>query len=506
MQFRFLRAHTPLSAPNARSSKADWPLSAVATTDAIRSLPPDRGPEAASRYRFSPSALAAAALSLSLLLSVMSVAAPALHAQAAQTQKNWKDRAEYDLYVSITQASDPAKRLQLLDQWKDKYPQSDYNKERLQFYVATTAAASQPQKTLQYAAELLKVDPKDFTSLYYTALFGPGVYGNSPSADQQAQVTSAAQGLLEGVDAAFDASKKPKTMTDEQWTAAKNSTAAVGHNALGWVAMAKKDWPTAEKEYTTSLQLNPANGQVIYTLAGVLKEEKKYVPSIFYFARAGAYDGPSALPPDARPKVLSYLKDKLYVPFHGSADGFDAVVAAAKTNATPPAGFDVTSIQAVVDAQAKQLQAYLDANADVKLWYTVQQALIADGGQAYFDANVKDADLPGGANDVKVFKGIVVSMDPPEKPTKIMLDVFDSANPDKAKPETAATDKPDATLIFGDPVTAPVKVGDVIEFSGVADSFTKDPYMLTFTDPNCPALKPAAKPRPPRKRSPAKKG
>ncbi|MBV9676781.1 MAG: hypothetical protein JO185_10635, partial [Acidobacteriaceae bacterium] len=57
--------------------------------------------------------------------------------QPAAGQKNWKDRAEYDLYAKITQTPDPAARLQLLNQWQDKYPQTDYNQERYQFYLAT---------------------------------------------------------------------------------------------------------------------------------------------------------------------------------------------------------------------------------------------------------------------------------------------------------------------------------------------------------------------------------
>ena len=39
--------------------------------------------------------------------------------QAAQPQ--WKDRAEFDLYDAITKETQPAKRIELLNQWKEKY-------------------------------------------------------------------------------------------------------------------------------------------------------------------------------------------------------------------------------------------------------------------------------------------------------------------------------------------------------------------------------------------------
>ena len=432
-----------------------------------------------SLLRATKSAAAVAALALSL--SVVGYT-PVLRAQdAAAPAKNWKDRGEYDLYVSITQAADPAKRLELLNQWQDKYPTTDYAKERLQFYVATTAQAGQPAKTIDYAKQMLKVDPKDFTSLYYICYYGPGVYGSSANADQLTTVDMAAHGVMDSIDTAFsDAKKKDSKMTDEQWTKAKNTTLAVAHNALGWEATVKKDYPTAESEYKTSLGLNSENGQSAYSLAGVLLTDKKYQDALFYYARAAAYDGPGALPPAGRPQVLAYF-NKIYAQYHGGADGADAVLATAKTNVNPPPDFKIVSTVDKANQETEGLNKKLEADPALKMWYAIQQSLIGDQGQSYFDANVKDAEIPGGAGGVKYFKGTVISTDPADKPTKIVLGVFDPT-------------KPDATLTFGDAVTSPVKTGDVLEFDGVADSFVKEPFMLVFKDPEVPSLKKAAAP------------
>jgi tetratricopeptide (TPR) repeat protein len=439
-----------------------------------------------SLLRATKSAVAVAALALSLSVGGF---VPVLRAQdAAAPAKNWKDRAEYDLYVSISQATDPAKRLELLNQWQDKYPTSDYIKERLQFFVATAAQAGQPLKAVDYAKQLLKIDPKDFTSLYYLAFYGPVAYapkGNPPvppTADQIADVELGAHGVIDNIDTAFDAKKKEASkMTDEQWTKAKNTTLAVAHNALGWADSVKKDYADAESEDKTSIGLNPENGQTAYALAGVLLADKKYQDALFYYARAAAYDGPGALPPAGRPQVLAYF-NKIYAQYHGGPDGADAVLATAKANAVPPADFKIVSTADKANQESGELQKKLDANPGLKMWYAIQQSLIGDQGQSYFDANVKDAGIPGGANDIKYFKGTVISMDPADKPTKIILGVFDPT-------------KPDATLTFEDPVTSPVKAGDVLEFSGVADSFVKEPYMLVFKDPEVPSLKKAAAPK-----------
>ena len=50
---------------------------------------------------------------------------------AQQAQKKVKDQGEYDLYNSVAgAANDPNKQLQLLQTWKEKYPDSDFKEDR----------------------------------------------------------------------------------------------------------------------------------------------------------------------------------------------------------------------------------------------------------------------------------------------------------------------------------------------------------------------------------------
>jgi hypothetical protein len=59
--------------------------------------------------------------------------------QAAQpaksTEPQWKDRAEYDLVQEINKTTDPAKKLALLNSWKEKYPNTEFKIPRMQMYV-----------------------------------------------------------------------------------------------------------------------------------------------------------------------------------------------------------------------------------------------------------------------------------------------------------------------------------------------------------------------------------
>jgi hypothetical protein len=401
-----------------------------------------------------------------------------------QTKKNWKDRAEYDLYNSIAHEQDPKKRLALLDTWTQKYPTTDFEDLRNQTYVATLGPLSQQDPTLrpklvEYAKKELALDPKNFTALYWLALTTPAAGGNSPTPEQLADAQTAGEGLLAQADATFDPSKKPAATSQADWEKAKNDVIAVADAALGWAAQQKKDYATAQKEFEAYLKANPNNAAVSYQLGQVLLQEQKpdlYPEALWEFARAGAYDGPGAIPAAKRPDVLAYFK-KVYTQYHGSPDGADEIIAQAKTSPLPPDGFKIVSAADTANKQAADLQSKLQADPSLALWYSLQQSLVGDQGDSFFANNVKDAEIPGGANGVKTFTGTVISVDPPEHPTKVVLGVLDPT-------------KPDATLIFSEPVPASaVKVGDKIQFSGVGDSFTKDPYMLTFKDPTVPGLK-----------------
>ncbi len=222
--------------------------------------------------------------------------------------------------------------------------------------------------------------------------------------------------------------------------------------------------------------------------ASCLFEQKKYGDALFEYARAGEYAGPGAsLPPAGRQQALDFF-NKTYKNYHGSDDGKDAILAAAKTSALPPADLKIVSQQDLANADAQKTNDRIKADPAFGLWYAVKTSLTGDNGPAYFASNVKDAELPGGANGVKTFSGTILTVEPADKPTRITVGIED---PTKA----------DATLLFTNAIPAAaltkIKVGEKVDFTGVAESFTKDPYMLTFKDPDIPGVQLA--PPPPRK-------
>jgi hypothetical protein len=426
------------------------------------------------------SAVAIAALAFALT----GISASPSFAQAAAgsaTTKNWKDRAEYDLYASIVKAKDPKERLTLLDQWADKYPTSDYKPDRAALFCTTynqlassdaANAAADAQKVMQYCKEAVDLDPKYFQGYYFPLVWGPVAGGSSPSPAIQSQVDADAHALI-------DQGIKPPGVPDDKWEAAKPQVMALAHKALAWEDTSKGDTAGAEEQYKDSLQANPNDSNMAYQYGVLLQKDKKYADALFEYARAATYDGPGSLPPDKRQQVLDYF-NKFYKDYHGSADGADTILTAAKTSALAPAGFKFPpSAAELANNEAQAINDRMKAHPDFQLWMTIKTNLTAPDGQNFFNSTVKDAEIPGTAvPGVTSFTGTVISVDPPDKPTTITLGVDD--------PKV-----PDATLTFSEPINpvTPIKPGDQLAFSGVADSYTASPYMLTFKDPSLPDTK-----------------
>jgi hypothetical protein len=416
--------------------------------------------------------------------------------QPAGGQKNWKDRAEYDLYVKISQTQDPKARLDLLNQWQDKYPQTDYAAERDQFFVITLGAVAQSdpssrQMAIQKASEILKRDPKNFRAGYLIAYWGPVVGGANPTPDLQTQVQTGAQAVIDNAPDAFEASKKPPQVSQADFDKAKSQSLGIAHNGLAWVATTKKDTATAENEYKASLEANPDQGNISALYAKLLVDDKKVPEGLFEYARAGQYTGPGpALPEATRNQLMTYFNNE-YKAYHGSMEGADQMLAQAKTQALPAAGLTLSSQAAQAQAASDAINQRIASDPAFKIWYAIKQSLTGDQGQQFFASNVKDVEVPGGAEGVKSFSGTVISIDPPDRPTKVVVGVEDPT-------------KPDATLSFTKPLPAAaidkIKVGQKIDFSGVVDSYAKDPYMVTFIDPTIPGVQTTAPARTGRRR------
>ena len=415
---------------------------------------------------------------------------------AQAPKKQAKDQVEYDLYSSILKETNAQKKLSLLETWKQKYPNTDFKLERNQLFLATYQQLGQAAKMVETAKEMLAIDPKEFTALYWITLLTPSLNNTSPEALETGE--KAAHGLLANLDASFAPDKKPANTPEDAWKKARVEAEALGHKTLGWVAMQRKQNDVAEKEFVKSLELHSESGEVSYWLGTVILGQKKperQSEVLFHFARAASYDGPGALTPEARKQIDAYFV-KAFTTYHGKDE---AALAELRKQAVaspfPPQGFHIENVNEIA---AKNEEEFAKKNPAMAMWMNLKRELTGPNGEQYFESSLKGAAVPGGAHGVQKFKGVLISSKPATAPKELVLGVMD--------PNT-----PDVTLKLETPLRGKADPGRELEFEGIVSGFTKEPFMLVLdVDENSkitgwPAPAPAAKKAGAKKAAPRKK-
>ena len=396
------------------------------------------------------------ALACSLLLLVTAAALPSPQEKA---EKVPKDQQEYELINKTFKEANPATKLQLLDQWKEKYPTTAFDEERIRLYMASYQATNQGPKAVATAKEILKKINGDFSANFTIASLTPFL-GKSDAATYDDGVNAAKALLGGGIDKQFASANKPATVSQKQWDDGKKQAQTSAHQTLGWVAMQRKQNEGAEKEFTEVLKLNPASAQVSYWLAQVVlaqaKPDKNSL-AIFSFARAATYDGPGALAPEGRQKVDEYLT-QLYTKFAGTEDGLAALKSQAKASAFPSAGLEIKS------AGVRKFEYEKKMRAEHPLRYVfidLKLNLLGSNGDALW------GDLNGKLTPE--MRLIVVGSEPPERPRTIRL-------------TSTAGGNTEVVLNLENRLRSGLRSGSELKFEGVAGALTKEPFRLTLND------------------------
>ena len=373
-------------------------------------------------------------------------------------EKKVKDQAEYDLFQSINKEQDLTKKVQLLNTWKEKYPESDFKEDRQLIYIQTYQGLQQGDNMLTAAKDLLAMDPKSVPALYYITLLTVSLNNTAP--DRLDLGEKAARGLIASLDDTFKPEKKPANVTEDQWKNERNKLEAEGRKCLAFVHTGRKELDKAEQEYTSILKMIPSNGQVAYQLASNLVAQRnpdKQMSAFYHFARAAYLTGENALPAATAKQVQAYL-DKIYRQFHGSDEGLkDMIAEAAKGGAFPPEGWKVKSATELAAEEEEKLR---QSDPQKALWLAVKKELVGPNGPAYFESNVKGTGLPK-------LKGKVVSVKPATRPKEIVLALATEA-------------QAEITLKVSEAMAGTAAAGTQIEFEeAVPTEFASEPFMLT---------------------------
>jgi len=381
-------------------------------------------------------------------------------------------KEEYDLAQAIAAAKTPKDQIEALDKWKAAFPKSDYADVREEQYLFVYEAAKMNRQAVDKAVEILKTHPNQFNALYAVLTLVQGLM--PPTAADLDTAARTAMYVEDNLDAIFADANRPANIPAANWGTIKPGVKEAAHTVYLWVVAARKDHPRGETDLTAYLKKDPTQASTSYSLAGEILAQNKEHPekqplALYQFARAAAYTGPGALPAAAQRQALDYIT-KTYTAYHGSSQGLQQLLDMAKANPFPPAGFTIDSTSDIALKKAQAQAAADAANPIFAFWRDIVREPLQKDGDSYFE-NMKGALLPGDPGKQKgfeKFKAKLISMSPANKPKTLVLAL--------EKPDVS-----DVTLKFEEPLPGNMEPGAELEFEGVPDSYTKEPFMVTFT-------------------------
>jgi hypothetical protein len=156
---------------------------------------------------------------------------------------------------------------------------------------------------------------------------------------------------------------------------------------------------------------------------------------------------------------MGYVQ-RAYKGFHGSDEGFNNLIAAAKSSALPPADFHIETATEIAEKQQKKAAEDAAKNPELTLWKNIKAELTGPEGANYFNSSMKDAQVP-------TLKGKVVKLEPENRPKTLILALEDGTTPD-------------ATLKFEMALPGKVDPGTELSFEGVPQAYTASPFMVLF--------------------------
>lgn len=388
-------------------------------------------------------------------------------AQAAPAGQVTMDPPEFAAYDNaVNKQTTPQTQAPALEAYLQQYPKSSVKADVLERLMVDYSQFD-PAKAITAADNVLQLNPNDIQAITVETVFrGQMAAAATDPAAKVAAYDAAASYAQKGL-----AATKPDSVSQADWDAKKATLTPTFYSTIGNDALAKKDYPAAIAAFKSELASMPVAAttqpgtalQDTYFLgqAYYLSTPPDYVNCTFYTTRAANFA------PANYKTQLQPLADYCYKKYHGTKDGYDAVVAAASANLNPPAGFTIVPAPSDADIAHKFLTDTPDlTTAAIK----DKEFVLANGTPE--DADKVFASVKGKAD--KIPDGIVVSA----TPDTVTLSYSDDA----VQSKTA-----DFTFNMKTPLKKLPAVGDKITLIGTWASYTQKPLMIVMSDGEEPA-------------------
>ncbi len=429
-------------------------------------------------------------------------AAAAPQAPAGKKAKAVKDTNEYDIYNEVIKDSqanppNPKKFLADLDSWTQKYPTTDFTERRSMYYVQAYAANNEANKAVDASKPLvdmgidalkegLENDGLVLNALFLTSRAAAALAATgTPTPDELATGSKAAQMLIDFGKVYFAADKKPAAMTADQWSAGLKQITDQGLGTQFQIAIypgvaalkAGTDASAnaaAEAAFKQALTKYPDSGVLANQIAAASLKQQSTSPAktqqaLFYYARAVSMPvgGVGQLDAAGQKALDDYLK-KIYTTVHGSDEGLAQLKDMASKATAPPDGFKVKTASELAAAAEEEFRT---KNPQLAMWMSIKGQLADTNGQQYFDDQLKEHDMSG-EGGTKLLKGTLLEAKPACNPKELMVAI--------PMPNSNGTPTAEITLKLDAALKGKPETGTDIQFNGVPMAFAKEPFMLTM--------------------------
>src|SRR5882672_3548613 len=253
-------------------------------------------------------------------------------AAAPPQKKEIKDPAEYNAYIGAFGQQDPAAKISGFEAFLTQYPNTVMKEEALEQLMGAYQQTGNIAKMVETATKVVQIDPNNLKAL---ALL---VVGKRITAKTPQDLADAAQYGEKGLQV-LPTWPKPEGMADADFQKFKTQTSVIFNGAVGMTAFQNKDFAKAEQYLRAAVDADPTDVNNIYPLALAYLTAgpaEKSLDGLWFIARAANL----IADPKGKADVIKFGKSK-YKNYHGSEEGWDALLAQTATTTLPPADFTI---------------------------------------------------------------------------------------------------------------------------------------------------------------------
>ncbi len=263
------------------------------------------------------------------LFAANAAAAP----QPPSGQSPIQDPAEYKAYSDAVNTQDATARAEGLEGFVEQYPKSVVLTDALEQEMAAWQAAGDSKQVMKVAKRLLAADAGNIRALGIVVALDRVNAATGDNAALNEMCQDASGGML-----AVPMWREPANMAPADYVALSKLLNDIFIGAEGYCAVQEKNYSQARDWLQRALKIDSTNVQDTYQLAVADLESTPLLPEGFWYCARGIHMAESAAIPQDAGGMTAYCKAK-YSNYHGTDDGWDALLTSVADQDAPPPDF-----------------------------------------------------------------------------------------------------------------------------------------------------------------------